>query len=109
METHQQPQDYGRWLGVWSPYPDMLHVLLRDSEGVGVCGLQATGEAGVFECGFTGILPQASSQGLTTPLKAHALLDAQGRGIRRVVTQVREDNPAMRAINRRLGFVAVEP
>ena len=54
--------------------------------------------------GFTGTLRDVRGRGLATAAKQRALRAAAARGVTRVTTSNAEENTAMRAINRRLGF-----
>jgi GNAT superfamily N-acetyltransferase len=54
--------------------------------------------------GFTGTLPAYRGRGLATAAKRYALRAAAARGVTRVTTSNADENAAMRAINRRLGF-----
>src|SRR3954471_12023438 len=54
--------------------------------------------------GFTGTARDYRGRGLATAAKRHALRAAAARGVTRVTTSNAEENTAMRAINRRLGF-----
>jgi RimJ/RimL family protein N-acetyltransferase/N-acetylglutamate synthase-like GNAT family acetyltransferase len=54
--------------------------------------------------GFTGTVPEHRGRGLATAAKRRALRAAAGRGVTRVTTSNAEENAAMRAINRGLGF-----
>jgi RimJ/RimL family protein N-acetyltransferase/N-acetylglutamate synthase-like GNAT family acetyltransferase len=57
--------------------------------------------------GFTGTMPEHRGRGLATAAKRRALRAAAARGVRRVTTSNAEENAAMRAINRGLGFEPV--
>ncbi|HEY6962965.1 MAG TPA: GNAT family N-acetyltransferase [Gaiellaceae bacterium] len=54
--------------------------------------------------GFTGCVRAQRGRGLATAAKRAALRAAAARGVTRVTTSNAEENAAMRAINRRLGF-----
>jgi GNAT superfamily N-acetyltransferase len=57
--------------------------------------------------GFTGTLPEYRGRGLATAAKRYALRAAAAKGVTRVTTSNADQNAAMRAINRRLGFKAI--
>jgi GNAT superfamily N-acetyltransferase len=54
--------------------------------------------------GFTGTVKEHRGLGLATAAKRRALRQAASRGVTRVTTSNAEENAAMRAINRNLGF-----
>jgi RimJ/RimL family protein N-acetyltransferase len=54
--------------------------------------------------GFTGTVREHRGRGLATAAKRRALRTAAARGVTRVTTSNAEENAAMRAINRNLGF-----
>jgi len=64
--------------------------------------LNAAGERG--QHGFTGTVREHRGRGLATAAKGRALRAAAERGVTRVTTSNAEENAAMRAINRNLGF-----
>jgi RimJ/RimL family protein N-acetyltransferase/N-acetylglutamate synthase-like GNAT family acetyltransferase len=64
--------------------------------------LNTAGEQG--QHGFTGTVREHRGRGLATAAKRCALRTAAARGVTRVTTSNAEENAAMRAINRKLGF-----
>jgi RimJ/RimL family protein N-acetyltransferase len=54
--------------------------------------------------GFTGTVREHRGRGLATAVKRRALRTAAERGATRITTSNAEENAAMRAINRKLGF-----
>jgi RimJ/RimL family protein N-acetyltransferase/N-acetylglutamate synthase-like GNAT family acetyltransferase len=64
--------------------------------------LNAAGERA--QHGFTGTVREHRGRGLATAAKRRALRTAAERGVTRVTTSNAEENAAMRAINRNLGF-----
>jgi len=57
--------------------------------------------------GFTGTRREHRGRGLATAAKRSALRAAAARGVTRVTTSNAEENAAMRAINRKLGFESI--
>ena len=58
---------------------------------------------------FTGIHPEWRNRGIATALKVLCLTEAKRRGLPQMETENHEDNAAMLAINRKLGFVFGTP
>jgi RimJ/RimL family protein N-acetyltransferase len=77
-------------------------VLEEDGNVVAFTFLNVAGERA--QCGFTGTVPEHRGRGLATAAKQRALRVAAERGVTRVTTSNAEENAAMRAINRKLGF-----
>jgi RimJ/RimL family protein N-acetyltransferase/N-acetylglutamate synthase-like GNAT family acetyltransferase len=77
-------------------------VLDEDGSVVAFTFLVATGARA--QHGFTGTVREHRGRGLATAAKRRALRTAADRGVTRVTTSNAEENAAMRAINRKLGF-----
>jgi RimJ/RimL family protein N-acetyltransferase len=74
-------------------------------EGGGVVAFTFLNAAGKrAQHGFTGTVRKHRGRGLATAAKRCALRTAAARGVTRVTTSNAEENAAMRAINRTLGF-----
>jgi predicted N-acetyltransferase YhbS len=79
--------------------------VVEGSEVVAFAFMKSVGERG--QHGFTGCARAYRGRGLATAAKRAALRAAAAQGITRVTTSNAEENAAMRAINRRLGFEAI--
>ena len=96
---------YEDWLGDWED-PN----LDRDASTVVVHGELPVAFAYVKIAGTraqhvgTATLPEYRGRGLATAAKRHALRAAAAKGVTRITTSNAEENAAMRAINRKLGF-----
>ena len=77
-------------------------VLTEDARVAAFAFIRIVGDRA--EHGFTGTQPEDRSRGLATAAKRFALRAAAARGVTRVTTSNAEENAAMRAINRKLGF-----
>jgi RimJ/RimL family protein N-acetyltransferase/N-acetylglutamate synthase-like GNAT family acetyltransferase len=87
--------------------PDMDHdssTAVLDGEGkvVAFSFLQVSGDRAHH--GFTGTVAEHRGRGLATAAKRATLRKAAERGVTRVTTSNAEENAAIRAINRKLGF-----
>jgi GNAT superfamily N-acetyltransferase len=107
-EPNPVPADdlrYEDWLNDWED-PDVD----RDASTVVVHGELPVTIAYVKIAGAraqhvgTATLPDYRGRGLATAAKRHALRAAAAKGVTRITTSNAEENAAMRAINRKLGF-----
>jgi len=76
--------------------------VVEDGRVVAFAYLNAVGDRA--QHGFTGTVRDRRGRGLATAAKRRTLCTAAARGVTRVTTSNAEENAAMRAINRRLGF-----
>ncbi len=85
--------------------------LAEDAGGdwVGVSALGFQEDTNIGWTFITGVLPAYRGRGVALALKLRAIEAAQARGCRLILTENHEDNAAMRAINRKLGFVPDAP
>jgi GNAT superfamily N-acetyltransferase len=99
---------------VETPYPEWeAEFLKRDQTTIFIALAPVTKEfVGVvtsLEWGFTGTHPDWCGRGIATGLKVCALQEAKARGLVRIETENHEDNVAMLAVNRKLGFTFTDP
>jgi GNAT superfamily N-acetyltransferase len=96
---------FDEYLSEWeNPMLDLESsaAVLDGSRVVAFAELRAAGDRG--QHGFTGTVRDHRGRGLATAAKRFALHAVAGRGVTRVTTSNAEENAAMRAINRKLGF-----
>ncbi len=94
------PAPFETWEGEfegWDPETVFVAVAGPGDAMVGV----VTG----LEWYFTGVHPDWRGRGIATALKVRCLAEAKRRGLARMETENHEDNAAMLAVNRKLGFV----
>jgi GNAT superfamily N-acetyltransferase len=100
---------YDEWLVEDYDHPDVD----REASAVVVDGDQVAAFAYInivgerAQHGFTGTMPDYRGRGLATAAKRYALRAAAAKGVTRVTTSNAEENAAMRAINRGLGFTPI--
>src|SRR5579884_4102873 len=82
--------------------PGASGAVVHDGKVVAFSFMRVAGARG--QHGFTGCVRAFRGRGLAPAAKRYALRAAAGRGVTRVTTSNAEENAAMRAINRRLGF-----
>ena len=70
---------------------------------------EIVGVVTALEWCFTGTNPDWCGRGIATALKVRCMEEAKRRGIEVIETENHEDNAAMLAINRKLGFVIAAP
>lgn len=71
-------------------------------------GKKPVGVVTSLEWYFTGTHPSWTGRGIATALKVCCMMEAKAHGIGMMKTENHEDNAAMLAINRKLGFVFTE-
>jgi RimJ/RimL family protein N-acetyltransferase len=96
---------YDDWLVEWED-PDLDHeastLVVHGDQPVAFAYLKIVGTRG--QHAGTATLREHWGRGLATAAKRHALRIAAAKGVTRITTSNAEENAAMRAINRKLGF-----
>jgi RimJ/RimL family protein N-acetyltransferase len=96
---------YEDWLDEWED-PDLDHdastLVVHDDVPVAFAYIRIAGDQA--QHAGTATLPEYRGRGLATAAKCRALRAAAAKGVTRITTSNAEENEAMRAINRKLGF-----
>lgn len=86
---------------------DGQFIAIRAGEWIGMSTLWRRGADDVLQTGVTGVVLSERGKGIAMLLKYHAVQCAKERGAPQIITDNAEQNAPMRAINKRLGFVAL--
>ena len=98
------PIPFAKWeqeFAAWNP--ETIFLALAPSEPVWA------GVVTGLEWYFTGVHPHWRGRGIATALKVLCLAEAKKRKMERMETENHEDNAAMLAVNRKLGFTFTAP
>jgi GNAT superfamily N-acetyltransferase len=86
---------------------DAQFVAIRDDEWIAMSTLWRRGADDVLQTGATGVVRSERGKGIAMLLKHYAVHYAKLRGAPQIITDNAEENAPMRAINKKLGFVAL--
>jgi len=86
---------------------DAQFVAIRDGQWIGMSTLWRRDADDVLQTGATGVLREERGKGIAMLLKYHAVQYAKDRGAPQIITDNAEQNAPMRAINKKLRFVAL--
>lgn len=84
--------------------PDAFFIAKAGERYIGTSYLQRGDQPDALEGRFTGVEADYRGRGVAQALKLHAALYAQNEGYGRIVTWNESTNPAMVAVNRKLGW-----
>lgn len=80
-----------------------VYWLVVEGKRVGCCAVQAEGEGDLY-IASTGVLPEWQGKGMGPLMKAWQVAYARRGGFRRILTETRESNARMIALNKQFGF-----
>ena len=86
---------------------DGQFIAIRDGLWIAMSTLWRRGADDVLQTGATGVIREERGKGIAMLLKYHAVQFAKDRGAPQIITDNAEQNAPMRAINKKLGFVAL--
>jgi ribosomal protein S18 acetylase RimI-like enzyme len=81
--------------------------MLVDNRKIGCCAFEEHIPPGTLYLASTGILPAYRGQGYGQIMKAWQIVYAKRHGFTRIVTNARQSNAAIIALNRKFGFRTV--
>jgi GNAT superfamily N-acetyltransferase len=93
------------WLDRPCVFPDGYFIAVEDGGYVGLCSVNVCDAApGQARHGTTGVVPERRRRGIGMALKRAAIHFARGKGYRAIRTSNRPSQPAILALNERLGY-----
>jgi GNAT superfamily N-acetyltransferase len=104
------PTNQGRWEQSFATWRENRKNVRNgaDTTLLAIVGETWIGTTGIESHRYTGILSEWRGKNIATALKAAALTLAKARGMEQLQTHNHEDNAAMLAVNRKLGYVPEE-
>lgn len=113
-DVHAEPPPYEEFVKYFDGPEYDLNALILAADGgsgewIGISQLGFQEGTGIGWTFLTGVLPEYRGRGIALALKLRAIDAALAHGCRLILTENHEDNAPMRAINKKLGFVADAP